>query len=826
MEKLLHRIKNLKSNKIFILSLKVFSVIALCVVFFYLGIGVYFNLNKTQIQKNLTILLNDKLDGEVKMKDLELSFFNEFPSLTIQVQDLEIRDRLWQVHKKELLNTSLIYAEISPLAIFNGDIKITNLTVQNGTVDLYVDKDGYSNLSVFSKLNAKKDKSKPSHSILDIEVNQIKFKSVHFISENFNRKKRFDFETEYLSVAISKNNAVWHAKMEVETKVNSMSFSTKHGSFAKNKTIKGEFIAVYDEALGVIKTESKKMRIGTSVFQVSASFGLSKENNKFSISIFTPRILWKEAASLVSKNIKEKLDAFDLKDSIDVNCKIKGDFQSEGDPYINVITHIKKNILSAKGETVNDCFFKGEFTNNYNGKNVFDDQNSAILLHDFRGTYNKIPFVTKDLMISDITKPIASGQLTSDFDLINANNTNYKEILNFKKGTASIAVKFRADVVDLEMVRPYLIGSIDIRNADFRYLPLNFDFKNNSIQLQFTPNKLIVNNIHLETPKSNVFMHGYFENFMNLYYEHPEQIILNWDVKSTQIDLDEFPFLFKAKKNSVSDNKKNDIQTKNYLNRLLTHCVVKLNVAIDKLKYRKFLGTNVKSNLSFANDTIKHTISMNKENGNMKLYGFIVHDKADNFFNTKVNIKNISVSDLFYSFDNFGFSGFNHTNLKGIVNLDSDLKYVVTENGKFLGNSLNGNMKFSLNNGAFIDFKPIKNVGKFVFPFRDFKNISVENIIGELQIFNGLMKVKPMMINSSVINFNFGGTYSFTKGTNLQLDVHLRNPKKDENVTNPQLLLKNRNKGMIIHLQAVDDKEGKIKLKLRSKNEKLTSLND
>ena len=72
-----------------------------------------------------------------------------------------------------------------------------------------------------------------------------------------------------------------------------------------------------------------------------------------------------------------------------------------------------------------------------------------------------------------------------------------------------------------------------------------------------------------------------------------------------------------------------------------------------------------------------------------------------------------------------------------------------------------------------------------------------------------------MQINTSVIKLDIAGDYGLSSGTDLQLDVYLRDPAKDAKEVSKTAKIENRNKGVIVHLQAVDDKNGKIKIKPR-----------
>jgi hypothetical protein len=57
------------------------------------------------------------------------------------------------------------------------------------------------------------------------------------------------------------------------------------------------------------------------------------------------------------------------------------------------------------------------------------------------------------------------------------------------------------------------------------------------------------------------------------------------------------------------------------------------------------------------------------------------------------------------------------------------------------------------------------------------------------------------------------------KGTNIAVDVPLRNPKKDADITDKEEKKARRMKGIVLHLLATDGEDGKIKIKLNRNRE-------
>ena len=76
-----------------------------------------------------------------------------------------------------------------------------------------------------------------------------------------------------------------------------------------------------------------------------------------------------------------------------------------------------------------------------------------------------------------------------------------------------------------------------------------------------------------------------------------------------------------------------------------------------------------------------------------------------------------------------------------------------------------------------------------------------------------------MQINSSILNMDVQGVYSFGKGTQIYIDVPLRNPKKNKDITDKDELAKRRNRGIVVHLTAEDDKDGNVKMRLSGKHD-------
>nr|WP_315146165.1 AsmA family protein [uncultured Flavobacterium sp.] len=427
---------------------KFFLIIVLVLMSIYGILGWYVSTHHDKLLQEVREIANKNCKGEVKIGDLEVLFFRGFPNVTIAIKEVTIKDSLWAQHKKTLLKAPSIYAYIQPWAIFVKKIKLDHLSINDAEIQLFVDANGYSNTAVFSSA-PKTDTT--SSSSLSLDLNHLKFNNVSFVSDNQFKHKKFDFVIEKLRIEKHTTSEGWEADIALNTLVKSMTFNTQHGSFAKNKVIQGALQAKYSESKSAIAINTNALSIGEDVFQIQSYFGLSKTNSYFSIAITNPEIRWKAAYKLLSDNINSKLKPFDFKNPFGVQCTIDGDLNKDGDPNIRVEATINNNELSYFDHQVTDCTFKGVFTNEYKKNKGVSDENSAILLDDFRGKVHTIPFTTKNMMILDLKKPIASGAFVSRFNMEQLNQTIVKQTVTFGGGQADLRLTFKADVVNLEM---------------------------------------------------------------------------------------------------------------------------------------------------------------------------------------------------------------------------------------------------------------------------------------------------------------------------------------------------------------------------------------
>lgn len=791
---------------------KILAVLIGIVILIVLSLSLYITFNKKKVLTLVTQELNKNLNGTIIIGDMQPSFFQGFPNVSLTLKNVLVRDKRWNEHHHTLLNAQNFDVAVNTAALLRGAISVNHINISNAAIDLYTDSTGYSNTDIFKKKNKPKN-TKKDNSNSATEFGKISLNNVSFALNNQKKNKLFAFDIKNLEGKMAYPDSGWHADLQLKVQAQSLAFNTENGAFIKGKLITGRMVGGYNEDLKKISVVSNDLSIGDDQFALNAIFNTGGKSTQFDIRVSANQILWSHAASLLAANITKTLNKFNLSKPIAVKAQIAGSFGG-GDPLLNVTGKVSNNTLTSPGGVIENCSFTGVFTNNYLKGKGLTDENSAIKLYNLTGKYNNLPFTIDTGSIINFNRPIAVGNIKSSFPVSNLNAVAGDDIAKFGAGSASLQLRYKADIIDLRLKKPVVSGDINIKDASFTYVPRNLSLTHTSLSMRFAGNDLVLSNIKLQSGHSSVAMEGRVSNFLNFYYDAPEKVLLTWQVHSPQIRLAEFLGFLSAKKHITQvSHKRNSSNIIDQLGNVLDKGNAVMHIQVDKLYYKNFLATNVHADLLTVSDGILiKNMGVQHAGGNLQLNGRLIQGDNLNRFNINTTIDRVNVREFFRSFDNFGLNGITYENLKGFLSANGQVSGGVTDKGDLVPRSITGTVNVNLTNAELLNYSPLVSVGRFAFPFRNMKDIVIPSLKAKFDLQGDKIIINPMQINSSVINADVAGTYALTRGTKIAFDVPLRNPKNDEGITDKEELQQRRFKGLVLHLVAKDDENGKLKI--------------
>ncbi|PWS26515.1 AsmA family protein [Pedobacter yonginense] len=793
------------------ISLKILSAVLLLVILTWLAGAFYISRNKKEVLASILEQLNKNLNGQITATNMEPTLLKSFPGVSVSLNGVLLRDSLWATHKHDLLKAQDIDVSLNVLSLIVGNININQIAINNASIYIYTDSSGYSNTSIFKSKPKGEQKSASKSSAL--EVKKIDFNQVSLILDNQKRFKLFNFDIDQIQGRMQYPDSGWTGKIKLKTQVNSFAFNTRKGSFLKDKSLEGTLSAHYSKDLDAVILSPEILNIGGHPFTIGAKIELDK--SAFAISIAVDDILYKDVALLLSPNISSKLLKFGIAKPIDIRGNIVDDGSGKyGDPLIKVGIKVRDNAVTIPAGTLTACNFDGAFTNQDTLGGIIGDENSSIKFSKLTAKYFNAPLSIETFTVNNLSRPIATGLVTSQFPLSNLNNSLGTNDFVFKNGTANLRLYCQADIDNFRFTKPVVSGKIDIADADILYVPRKLHLVKSALNINFDQNDLSIQNGHFQLGKSELNVSCNIANFANLYYTDPEKILVNLKMHSPQLYLNEFlPFLGPraTKKKTKSGNSMKTASKE--LSNVLEVSKMNIRLTVDRAIYDKFTAKNLDADISLRGEGIYfNKISVAHAGGLLSLNGNIVQEASSNLFKMSSKISHVSVKDFFYSFDNFGQNTITNKNIKGYLSSLVNISGRISHTGKIFPRSINGKVIFNLNNAALVNFDPMVKVGKFAFANRNLSNVEIKNLDGTLTVKGDKVEISPMQVNSSAMNFNIKGVYALGSGTAIAMDIPLRNPKGDENLTKSEKR-EARMRGIVLHLKAVDDEKGGIKIR-------------
>lgn len=785
------------------------AILLLLVLILWVALAWYVHKNKADLMLRIESQLSEQLNGRLSMEDIEPALFRSFPNISVRIKGLMLTDSLYNQHKRPTIQLASLYVKVNLSSLLRNKPTISNLTMANGRIHIFTDSSGFSNAYLFHK--------QPKNGIRKrkkVGLKNFHIENVLFVFNYYTREKEFKVRLNDIDGHITDQGDIMKISLKTDAFVYQLGFRLSKGGFLINKTVEGRLNIIFDRVKKTIGIPERKLSVqGTPVFY-SALFHMDQQPVSFTMLIKAPKIDYAEGASMLSRHINQKLKKIKVLEPINVQAHIQGHFKYPDTPIVHVFFATKKNEVITSYGKLSKATFKGRFTNYYQAGQGMADNNSAVIIPSFKGNWEGIPFDVDTIVMRTTLHPLLSCHLKADFPVERLNSIT-GNTFNMTKGKATIDLRYRGPITVRDNHAYFMTGNILLKDVAMTYLPRSLHFQKCNVHIAFTGKDMYLKNTTLSTQKSRITLDGIAEDFMKIYFTDPGKVVFNWNLESRLIDLNEFRTFLARRKKAAPTKIQNNKRVRKFnkqLDDMLEQSSMYLNIHIGQVTYRKFDARAIKAKLALKQDGIEiKELALQHAGGLLTANLNIQQAQSGNPFSMQAKVEKVAVNKLFEAFENFGQTTITADNLEGSFTADMKIKGRLQESGNLVQNSLAGRIDFKLTNGTLKQFKPLMQVQKFVFKKRNLDHITFKTLEDRLDIDHGKITIYPMEIQSSAINMKVQGVYALGAGTDIAIEVPLRDPKKDlERVE--QGLPPKKKKGITIYLRAKDDKDGKVRI--------------
>jgi len=714
------------------------------------------------VKKYAVEQINKEINTKIDVKDIKLSLFKKFPMASLEFVDVKCLEVTENEEKENLLEAKSVFLEFSIWDIFKGKYKFKKLSVENGKLDLEVDKNGKTNFDILKKPAPGEVKKKKE---VSFQFNEFIFKNLHV--SYIDKKAKQEYRAQVKKLSCSGNFTDKNYTLKAKGNITSEVVSINEEDFLTNKNfyLNTSITINTDKKLCTIKNSTismEEMKIqlnGSFVYDSTAYIDMSFNGENLNIQSFLSVL--PSSQKTFEKKYKSEGDFY-------LKGKIKGSVARNATPSIAVEFGINKGKIKFVEEdaVMKDITVQGSFNTGSNNS----PETAELNLQTFAGKLDNSSF-TGSFYIKDLLQPYLKFNINADVDLA--------ELFKFipLEKLEKISGRIQADLMYEGKLEgnSFTIEDYKKSTSNGKAILQNVELKlkDEAIGLSNCSGEVIFENTIGKIPQltgkiasTEFSLKGEAINLPEYFYLDNYPLNIDATLNCKNIFVEEFMTSNKLE----SKNKKQALSLS-----IPSNINVKLLANINELSFKKFKAQKIKGTITIKDKKlIAEDLHFESCGGTANITGSINTTDPDNIITQAFgSFKKIDISMLFSQFENFSqktledkhIKGTTHANIAYAATFDKDLKMQM--------NTLFVNSPLTIENGELVNFKPLEGLSKFI-KVEELRHIKFSTLTNTIEIKDESVIIPKMVIQSNALNLEIGGVHYFDNRIEYYFNVFLK----------------------------------------------------
>ena len=747
--------KKVKKNlKIFVISIVL--LIGLLFASTYIFRGKIVSLIKSEINKNI--------NAKVDFKEVDISFFRNFPKVSIGLDELQVVGTDYFA-ADTLLYAKRLDAAVDIMSFFRGkNMNIYNLFLESPRINAIVTKEGFANWDIVKENQSKPEETtaaKPFNLQLKkygIENGYLKYtdaeSNMSAVVENFNHSGSGDFTADLFT-------------LKTNTSADAVTFTYGLIPYlSKVKTVVTTDIKV-DNKNSVYSFNAIDALLNDLMINGNGNIKSLANGYGMDINFKSASTDFKNILSLIPAVYKTDFDKVTANGTANFEGFVKGVYSETTMPGYHVAMNVKDGSFKYADlpKAVQQINFNAVVDNP-------DGQTDNLVVDITNGhlAIDKEPFDFRLLVKNPISNMFIDAAAKGKLDL-----GQVSSFVKLDKGTTiaglmNADVNIKGNVKEIENQQFnnfYAAGTIDINNFNYTSSDYPTGVKVNKVNTVFTPTKIDVSNLSGQYMKSNFNGGGQINNLLS-YLLSGKPLSADLTVNADKINLNDWMGV-------SSDTTATGPASAPFA--VPANLDISLNTKIDDLQYDNIKIQNLSGNLKVEDEAVKlNNVSGNALDGTMKINGSYStkESKAKPAIAMSYDVSQVDIQKTFYAFNTA-------QKLMPIGKfLSGKLTSVLSANGRLGDNmsvdmsTISGNGNLFLIEGFLSRFAPLDKIASTL-NVKELESISLKAVKTVFEFSNGKMLIKPFTVKVKDIEMEIGGLqgFGFDEGINYAINLKL-----------------------------------------------------
>jgi len=532
-----------KIIKYLLLSIVIFPTLLLAI-----AIGILY-WKQDDIVREIVTNLNNDFKAEIKIKDSHIAPFENFPNISIDIDELNVYENKSNC-LKPIIQVKDLYVGFDLLKIIKGKIDIDVIKLENGFIKIEEDSSGILNLE--KAFETKKSASEVEEE-LHLHLKSLQMNNIDITF--FNELTKITVETfvNNLSAAIKITNDYTITDIESNFLLNVIKGSDT--TFFKHKHVALKTKVNFFSKKNLLQIEPSVIELEHAKFEINGKIHLNGDMDA-DISVVGHKPNFDLFMAFAPEELAPVLSQYRNKGKIYFKAEIKGPLIHQHLPYINIdfgcehafLHNIKTN------KKLDDLNFRAHFTNN--GKRGLEAMEFSLMDFSSRpeaGTFSGY------LKVKNFATPEIDTRLISDFDLEFLAKFLNIDGLKDLKGKIKLTLNFK-DIIDfdrperaIEKFNESYYTELKVENLSFGTKYFHVPLKNINVDAKIIGHQAIINKFTVQAGKSDISIKGQISDLPAIIHHTNDKITCDLTIKSKLLHLEELTSKDTAKSKPIDE---------------------------------------------------------------------------------------------------------------------------------------------------------------------------------------------------------------------------------------------------------------------------------
>lgn len=719
--------------------------------------------------------LNKYLKTEVRVSEVELTFWGSFPNLSVDFNNVFIRDSYpGSTDLDTLLYSDRIRLKINPMDIWRENYTVKSIEVSPGVLKLKVNEEGVNNFDIL-----KERKEGDETEGFELKLNEVEFEQFRF--SYVNAATQQEYRTRLNDVLLQ--GAFDQEKFTAQATSDLQILTARSGNInlVSNKPAVLNIGVKVDKTTGTVTIPASTIHVANLPFDFEGEV----KDSTFYFHLNGKNIAIEDAANNLAMKEVGEVRRFQGTGKFLFNLSINGDNNPVQPVTVDCKFGVNKATLKepSTGIALSKLTLNGHYSNKGGAAREF------LKLSDISFSTKGGPF-QGNLSITHFAQPVFTGAANGTLDLAVVHALFPMPKIETLQGSLDLHADFQVQgVPDPSGEMSYDIerceGDVFLHNAAVSLIGDKRLFRDINGKVYLRNNEFGLDKVSLALGSSDFLLNGVFRDMVD-YFSGKGDLKANVSIRSQRINIDE---------DLGSETKEEKIQQgRSFV--LPDNISGEVYLEVDKMIYSKHSFEQIRSNMT-VNGRIIHFPKLTLRNGGSQVFGSLtIQEESPEIFRitSQVVSNDIDFKKLFREWEDFKQDVVKSENISGDAQANVEFEALFDLRNGIIPKSIVSRIGIQIDNGR------LKNVGTFntiVESLRSSKvtrlalskeeisslgeklqDLRFERMTNTLIIRDEVLEIPSMSIESSALTVQVAGKHTFDNRIDYRFGFYFRDLKQ------------------------------------------------